>query len=88
VIELRTKAGLEAARALARIKAIAWAHPGELRLAILIEYVDVDAISIDRRGKAVIPTKTRRLELGPLWGYSGSSECLAALSEFGAVECK
>lgn len=87
MIELRVKAGMEAAASLAAIKMLAWEHPGEQRLAILVEYVDVEGLDIDARGGAVIPTKVRRLELGPEWRYSASPQCLAALGEFGACEC-
>lgn len=65
MIELRVPPGVESAQALGAIKAIAWEHPGEERLTLLVG--------------------SRRLELGASWGFSGSEECRAALSEYGEL---
>lgn len=70
MIELRVQAGLDAAASLARVKMLAWDHPGAHELAVLVCRGDVVA---------------RRLVLGPDWRFDGSPECVAALSEFGEV---
>jgi hypothetical protein len=67
VIELRVQAGLGSASSLMAIKALSWDHPGDEELTLLVW----------------TPAGDRRLGLGPVWGYSGSEVCMAALSEFG-----
>jgi hypothetical protein len=69
VLHLRIESGLRAALGLSAIKLLAAEHPGEEELVLLI------------RGAA----GERRLALGPLWRYSGSPECLAALQEYGEL---
>jgi hypothetical protein len=68
VIEMRVEPGARAALALLSIKRIAWDHPGEHELRLLV--------ATSRAGD-------RRLTLGPLWKYAETPECLAALGEFG-----
>lgn len=65
MIQLRVQPGMEAARALSAIKAVAWDHPGDEELVLLVN--------------------DRRLALGPMWRYSGSEACRAALSEYGVI---
>lgn len=67
MIELRVEPGVEAARALMAIKAVAWDNPGVERLKLVME---------TRSGR-------REVLLGPEWGYAGDERCMAELAEFG-----
>lgn len=71
MIELRVEGGPSAALALSRIKQTAWDHPGNQQLVVVVP--------------ALSKPEPVRLALGPAWRYSGSPQCLAALSEFGEV---
>jgi hypothetical protein len=69
VIELRVDGGHRAAVSLSRIKALAWDHPGEEELVLIVP-------SVSR------PDPTR-LSLGPAWRYGHSA--VEPLSLFGDV---
>lgn len=60
------------AAVLTRIKALADRFPGEHELGLVV--------ATGQR------QRTRALTLGSQWTYAASSECLAALSEYGRVE--
>jgi hypothetical protein len=68
-IELHVEPGVAAARGLAQVKFLAWEHPGEHELTVVICGREHD----------------RRLKLGGAWLYDASPACLAALGEFGGV---
>jgi hypothetical protein len=70
VIELRVEPGLEAARALLRVKQLAWEHQGAHELHIVAAKPEGGEL---------------RVGLGPEWRYSGTPACLSALAEFGEV---
>lgn len=70
MIALAVEAGLDAAASLARIKMLAAHHPGEHELRIVV--CEDGAVK-------------RRLDLGWMWTYSGSPDCLRALAAFGDV---
>lgn len=70
MIELTVTPGLGSAQALASIKFLAHDHPGEQELTLVVW----------------TQAGNRRLGLGPMWRYSGSPDCLAALGEFGDVQ--
>lgn len=72
MIELKIVPGIGGAAALARIKALAWEHPGEHELAVLVP--------------SRTPEQFVTLKLGPFWKYDPCEDLLAALGEFGEVE--
>lgn len=69
MIELRVERGRAAAASLLSVKRLAWEHPGEHELNVVVGH--------PHGGPDL------RLTLGEEWRYSGTPACLSALAEFG-----
>lgn len=97
MIELVVEAGLEAARALASIKTVAWDHGGDHELTVIVAtelcaWCGEAEAWHTRDLVYAVPAKCpgfeateRRLTLGPLWTFSGDAACLSVLGEFGVA---